>query len=588
VACTLRDIFRDYAEVNDDITLLAQHVAIQLNDTHPALAVVELMRILVDEYRLPWEQAWEITQNTCAYTNHTLMPEALETWPVSLFEKLLPRHLQIIFEINHRFLEEVARRWPDKPHLLSSLSLIDEHHDKQIRMANLAIVGSHRVNGVAWLHSELVKKQLVPDFYFMTPEKFINQTNGVTPRRWVQQANPGLAEFLQQQLGEGWPTDLPLLSRLEDLASEPAVIERIRAIKFANKTALSELVAQRYGIALDPLAMFDCQVKRIHEYKRQLLNILHVIALYLDIKENGRTIAPKVHLFAGKAAPGYRMAKLIIQLINTVARKINSDPQVAGQLKVVFLEDYKVSLAEKIIPATDLSEQISTAGTEASGTSNMKFAMNGALTIGTYDGANIEIREAVGSENFYLFGAVAEEIEESRRLGRHHGFYHDNPAIARVVDSLVSGLFSADRELFAPLHQMLTGADHYCHLLDFDSYCLVQRQAMADFEQPDQWHRRALLNICRMGNFPATEPSAATPGIFGVSGAKENTCRTEQGRVDGYQPTLRMNMNVELHTEQGVKVIVPWFAGWMLPSHQRLSSRFLRLLTVRRKTWCWI
>ncbi|BCH45234.1 hypothetical protein KAM260_31250 [Klebsiella pneumoniae] len=480
---------------------LAQHVAIQLNDTHPALAVVELMRILVDEYRLPWEQAWEITQNTCAYTNHTLMPEALETWPVSLFEKLLPRHLQIIFEINHRFLEEVARRWPDKPHLLSSLSLIDEHHDKEIRMANLAIVGSHRVNGVAWLHSELVKKQLVPDFYFMTPEKFINQTNGVTPRRWVQQANPGLAEFLQQQLGEGWPTDLPLLSRLEDLASEPAVIERIRAIKFANKTALSELVAQRYGIALDPLAMFDCQVKRIHEYKRQLLNILHVIALYLDIKENGRTIAPKVHLFAGKAAPGYRMAKLIIQLINTVARKINSDPQVAGQLKVVFLEDYKVSLAEKIIPATDLSEQISTAGTEASGTSNMKFAMNGALTIGTYDGANIEIREAVGSENFYLFGAVAEEIEESRRLGRHHGFYHDNPAIARVVDSLVSGLFSADRELFAPLHQMLTGADHYCHLLDFDSYCLVQRQAMADFEQPDQWHRRALLNICRMGEF---------------------------------------------------------------------------------------
>lgn len=302
VACTLRDIFRDYAEVNDDITFLPQHVAIQLNDTHPALAVVELMRILVDEYRLPWEQAWEITQNTCAYTNHTLMPEALETWPVTLFEKLLPRHLQIIFEINHRFLEEVARRWPDKNHLLSSLSLIDEHHDKQIRMANLAIVGSHRVNGVAWLHSELVKKQLVPDFYFMTPEKFINQTNGVTPRRWVQQANPGLAAFLHQQLGEGWPTDLPLLSSLESLAYDTAVIDNIRAIKFANKTALSQLVAQRYGIVLDPLAMFDCQVKRIHEYKRQLLNILHVIALYLDIKETGKTIAPKAHLFAGKAA----------------------------------------------------------------------------------------------------------------------------------------------------------------------------------------------------------------------------------------------------------------------------------------------
>ncbi|MFM3286007.1 glycogen/starch/alpha-glucan phosphorylase [Klebsiella quasivariicola] len=501
VACTLRDIFRDYAEVNDDITFLPQHVAIQLNDTHPALAVVELMRILVDEHRLPWEQAWEITQNTCAYTNHTLMPEALETWPVTLFEKLLPRHLQIIFEINHRFLEEVARRWPDKNHLLSSLSLIDEHHDKQIRMANLAIVGSHRVNGVAWLHSELVKKQLVPDFYFMTPEKFINQTNGVTPRRWVQQANPGLAAFLHQQLGEGWPTDLPLLSSLESLADDTAVIDNIRAIKFANKTALSQLVAQRYGIALDPLAMFDCQVKRIHEYKRQLLNILHVIALYLDIKETGKTIAPKVHLFAGKAAPGYRMAKLIIQLINTVARKINRDPQIAGQLKVVFLEDYKVSLAEKIIPATDLSEQISTAGTEASGTSNMKFAMNGALTIGTYDGANIEIREAVGADNFYLFGAVAEEIEESRRIGYHHTFYHQNPAIARVVDTLVSGLFTADRELFAPLHHMLVEGDHYCHLLDFDSYCQTQQQAMIDFEQPEQWHRRALLNICRMGEF---------------------------------------------------------------------------------------
>lgn len=335
----------------------------------------------------------------------------------------------------------------------------------------------------------------------MTPEKFINQTNGVTPRRWVQQANPGLAAFLHQQLGEGWPTDLPLLSSLESLADDTAVIDNIRAIKFANKTALSQLVAQRYGIVLDPLAMFDCQVKRIHEYKRQLLNILHVIALYLDIKETGKTIAPKAHLFAGKAAPGYRMAKLIIQLINTVARKINRDPQVAGQLKVVFLEDYKVSLAEKIIPATDLSEQISTAGTEASGTSNMKFAMNGALTIGTYDGANIEIREAVGADNFYLFGAVAEEIEESRRIGYHHTFYHQNPAIARVVDTLVSGLFTADRELFAPLHQMLVGGDHYCHLLDFDSYCQAQRQAMIDFEQPEQWHRRALLNICRMGEF---------------------------------------------------------------------------------------
>lgn len=502
VACTLRDIFREYAETEAGISLLPQHVAIQLNDTHPALAVVELMRMLVDEYSLPWPQAWEITQKTCAYTNHTLMPEALETWPVALFEKLLPRHLQIIFEINHRFLDDVATRWPDRPHLLTSLSLFAGDKDKHIRMANLAIVGSHCVNGVAMLHSELIKTHLVPDFYFITPEKFINQTNGVTPRRWLQQANPNLAAFLNQQLGARWPTDLHLLRQLEKKADDAGVIDQIRAIKFKNKSALSQIVLQHYGVTLDPMAMFDCQVKRIHEYKRQLLNILHVIALYLDIKENGKTIAPKVHLFAGKAAPGYRMAKLIIQLINTVAKKINSDPRIAGQLKVVFLEDYKVSLAESIIPATDLSEQISTAGTEASGTSNMKFALNGALTIGTYDGANIEIREAVGKDNFYLFGATAEEITKSRREGNNNLIYHHgNPQIAHIVDALISGIFTPDHDLFAPLHHMLTAADNYCHLLDFESYCQTQQQAMADFEHPRQWHRKALLNISRMGEF---------------------------------------------------------------------------------------
>lgn len=502
VACTLRDIFCEYSDVETDISLLPQHVAIQLNDTHPALAVAELMRILVDEYSLPWPQAWDITQKTCAYTNHTLMPEALETWPVALFEKLLPRHLQIIYEINHRFLEDVATRWPDKPHLLTSLSLFEGEQDKHIRMANLAIVGSHRVNGVAMLHSELIKKNLVPDFYFITPEKFINQTNGVTPRRWLQQANPALAAFLNQHLGSRWPTDLHLLQQLEKRAEDPDIIDQIRAIKFKNKSALSQLVSQRYGITLDPMAMFDCQVKRIHEYKRQLLNILHVISLYLDIKEHGKTIAPKVHLFAGKAAPGYRMAKLIIQLINAVAKKINGDPRIAGQLKVVFLEDYKVSLAESIIPATDLSEQISTAGTEASGTSNMKFALNGALTIGTYDGANIEIRNAVGAGNFYLFGAVADEIKENLRYGDNNRFYQqNNPRITHIVDALISGVFTSDRELFVPLHQMLTTADNYCHLLDFDSYCQTQQQAMADFEHPRQWHQKALLNISRMGEF---------------------------------------------------------------------------------------
>lgn len=502
VACTLRDIFREYTEIETDISLLPKHVAIQLNDTHPALAVVELMRILVDEHNLPWHQAWDITQRTCAYTNHTLMPEALETWPVALFEKLLPRHLQIIFEINHRFLEDVASRWPDKPHLLTSLSLFSGDNEKSIRMANLAIVGSHCVNGVAMLHSELIKTHLVPDFYFITPDKFINQTNGITPRRWLQQANPNLAAFLNQQLGTRWPTDLHMLRQLEKHADDTGVIDHIRGIKFKNKSALSQIVSQRYGIMLDPMAMFDCQVKRIHEYKRQLLNILHVISLYIDIKENGRTIAPKVHLFAGKAAPGYRMAKLIIQLINAVANKINSDARIAGQLKVIFLEDYKVSLAESIIPATDLSEQISTAGTEASGTSNMKFALNGALTMGTYDGANIEILNAVGVENFYLFGATAEEINEMRSNGDNNRFYRQSdPRMMRIVDTLISGEFTADREIFAQLHHMLTTADHYCHLLDFDSYSQTQRQAMADFEYPRQWHRKALLNISRMGEF---------------------------------------------------------------------------------------
>ncbi|WP_411703831.1 glycogen/starch/alpha-glucan phosphorylase [Edaphovirga cremea] len=502
VACTLRDIFNDYAQLSSDITALPEFVAIQLNDTHPALAIVEMMRILVDEHRLDWPAAWDITQKTCAFTNHTLMPEALETWPVALFEKLLPRHLQIIYEINHRFLSEVARKWPDKPHLLASLSLFEEGAEKKVRMANLAIVGSHKVNGVARLHSELIKQTLVPDFYFITPEKFTNQTNGVTPRRWLQQANPSLAQFLTHQLGNGWVTDLDKLQRLQKLAKDSSVVEEIQAIKLSNKQALCRHIAFQQGIQLDPLAMFDCQVKRIHEYKRQLLNILHVIHLYLEIVESGHNQTPKVHLFAGKAAPGYAMAKLIIQLINEVAQKVNSDPRAKGQLSVLFLEDYKVSLAEHIIPATDLSEQISTAGTEASGTSNMKFAMNGALTIGTLDGANIEIRDAVGEENFYLFGADADEINTYRHNGAHNRVYQNhNPAINAAVDALISGRFNPDTSVFRPIYHMLTEADHYCHLLDFDSYRIAQNQAQADFSQQLEWHRRALLNISNMGSF---------------------------------------------------------------------------------------
>lgn len=502
VACTLRDIFQEYAQRSDDITGLPDAVAIQLNDTHPALTIVEMMRTLVDEHRLDWDLAWCITQRTCAFTNHTLMPEALETWPVALFEKLLPRHLQILYEINHRFLSEVANKWPDKPELLASLSLFEEGTEKKIRMANLAIVGSHKVNGVAKLHSELIKQQLVPHFYFISPEKFTNQTNGVTPRRWIQQANPGLADFLTRQLGPGWVTDLDQLQQLKKLAKDSAALEKIQSIKLHNKQALCRLIAAQQGIKIDPSALFDSQVKRIHEYKRQLLNILHVIHLYLGIVESGKTqMQPKVHLFSGKAAPGYAMAKLIVQLINEVASTVNSDPRAKGQLNVLFLEDYKVSLAEHIIPATDLSEQISTAGTEASGTSNMKFAMNGALTIGTMDGANIEIRDAVGADNFYLFGANAAEIDIHRQAGDHNQIYPDNLAIREAVDALVSGRFHPDTSLFQPIYRMLTTGDHYCHLLDFDSYRLAQHQALEDFCQPQQWHQRALLNIAGMGGF---------------------------------------------------------------------------------------
>ncbi|WP_421080835.1 glycogen/starch/alpha-glucan phosphorylase [Serratia fonticola] len=502
VACTLRDIFHDYAQHSSDITALPDAVAIQLNDTHPALAIVEMMRILVDEHRLDWSAAWEITQKTCAFTNHTLMPEALETWSVALFEKLLPRHLQIIYEINHRLLGEVAEKWPDKPHLLASLSLFEEGAEKKIRMANLAIVGSHKVNGVAKLHSELITQTLVPDFYFITPEKFTNQTNGVTPRRWIQQANPGLAMFLTRHLGNGWVTDLDRLQQLKKFANEKGIVEEVQVLKLKNKQALCRQIAFQQGVQLDPLAMFDCQVKRIHEYKRQLLNILHVIHLYLEIIESGHTPTPKVHLFAGKAAPGYAMAKLIIQLINEVAKTINGDPRVKGQLSVLFLEDYKVSLAEHIIPATDLSEQISTAGTEASGTSNMKFAMNGALTIGTLDGANIEIRDAVGKENFYLFGANADEITAHRQVGSDNRIDHNrDPIVSAVLEALISGRFNADKAVFLPIYHMLTAADHYCHLLDFDSYRLAQHQAQTDFLQQQQWHQRALLNIANMGSF---------------------------------------------------------------------------------------
>ncbi|VFS46894.1 Maltodextrin phosphorylase [Budvicia aquatica] len=449
VACTLRDVMHDFFLHSTDLNQLPEFVAIQLNDTHPALAIVELMRILVDEYAVDWDIAWDLTQRVCAYTNHTLMPEALEKWSVTLFELLLPRHLQIIYEINKRFLLEVERWQPGRIDLLASMSLIEEIPEKKVRMAYLAIVGSHKVNGVAKLHSELIKSNLVPDFYHLMPEKFTNQTNGVTPRRWIQQANPRLSSFLDRHLGNKWVTNLNLLTKLKALTDDRNIIDELVEIKKYNKIKLSHIVSQQQGIVINPDAMFDCQIKRIHEYKRQLLNILYVIRVYQKIIDGAAPILPKVHIFSGKAAPGYAMAKLIIQLINQVALKVNNDPKVNGQLKVVFLEDYKVSLAEHVIPAADLSEQISTAGTEASGTSNMKLAMNGALTIGTLDGANIEIRDAVGHENFYSFGLSAHQIAEQRAAGRSsYDEYLSHAELKATIDSLISGTFHSDKNLF--------------------------------------------------------------------------------------------------------------------------------------------
>ncbi len=503
VACTLRDVMHDFFLHSTDLNQLPEFVAIQLNDTHPALAIVELMRILVDEHAVEWGIAWDLTQRSCAYTNHTLMPEALEKWSVNLFELLLPRHLQIIYEINRRFLLEVHRWRPERADLLASMSLIEEVPEKKVRMAYLAIIGSHKVNGVAKLHSDLIKSNLVPDFYHLMPDKFTNQTNGVTPRRWIQQANPRLSLFLDAHLGNEWVTNLTLLTKLKALVSDRDIIAELAEIKKFNKLKLSQVITRQQGIVINPDAMFDCQIKRIHEYKRQLLNILYVISLYHRILEGTVSIAPKVHIFSGKAAPGYAMAKLIIQLINQVALKVNNDPKVNGQLKVVFLEDYKVSLAEHIIPAADLSEQISTAGTEASGTSNMKLAMNGALTIGTLDGANIEIRDAVGHENFYVFGLSAEQIAEKRSQGRSsYDEYSSNVELRATVDALISGIFHTDKNLFLPLYNMLVNhGDYYFHLADFTSYCQAQHQALIDYNNTYNWHSRALNTISGMGEF---------------------------------------------------------------------------------------
>jgi len=505
VACAVRDIFRRFLSRYSDVRELADRAAIQLNDTHPALTVLEVMRTLVDEHEIAWDEAWDITQATCAYTNHTLMPEALERWPVIMFERVLPRHLQILHEINYRFLKRVEARWPADRSRQTRMSLVEESSPQMVRMANLAIVGSHTVNGVAKLHSQLVQSELVPDFNEFFPGRFCNKTNGVTPRRWLLQANPSLSSWIDRHIGFGWRTDLERLRDLEAVHSDRSAQEEFAAIKVLNKQKLARTIFGRTGVSLDPLSMFDVQVKRIHEYKRQLLNALGIVDEYLRIVEDGVTpLVPRAHIFAGKAAPGYFRAKLIIKLVNNLARVVNGDPRVSHFLKVVFLPDYKVSLAEVIIPGADLSEQISTAGMEASGTSNMKFAMNGALTVGTLDGANIEIMEEVGADNIFIFGLRLEEVRRLRSEGYNpRSWYDRNPRLRRVLDSLGSTKFAPDEPgIFDPLIRgLLDEGDPYFHLADFDSYVEVQERISKEFAQPSSWSSKAILNVARMSKF---------------------------------------------------------------------------------------
>ena len=522
VACAVRDIMRRYRRDFETFDAFAERVAIQLNDTHPALTVAELMRTLLDEQQMEWDQAWSITERTLGYTNHTLLPEALEKWSVPLMEHVLPRHLQLIYEINARFLETVAARWPGDEQRMGTMSIIEEGEPKQVRMANLSIVGSHSVNGVAVLHSELVKSQLVPEFHELWPEKFNNKTNGVTPRRWLLKANPGLSALISDRIGREWISDLDQLRKLEPHASDGAFREAFRRIKLANKEKLAALVRELTGERIDPRSLFDIQIKRIHEYKRQLLNVLHIIHLYLCIIEDGAQPAvPRTFLFAGKAAPGYFMAKLIIKLINSVGMVVNNDPRSRDLMRVVLAPDYRVSLAESIIPAAELSEQISTAGMEASGTGNMKLSMNGALTIGTLDGANVEICEEVGEENIFIFGLRTEEIQAMRDEGRYdpRSFYEGDEQIRRVMDSLTSDLFSpGEPGLFRPIFESIVEqGDFYFHLADFQSYVETQARVTAAYGDADAWTEMAILNVARTGKFSSDRTIAQyAEDIWGV------------------------------------------------------------------------
>jgi glycogen phosphorylase len=504
VSATLQDIIRKYKINHNTFDEFPDKVAIQLNDTHPVIAIPELMRILIDQEKFSWNKAWDIASKTFAYTNHTVVPEALEEWSLSIFEELLPRHVEIVFEINRRFIEFVKKNYSTDPAVLSKVSIINEKDGKSIRMANLAIVSCFAVNGVAALHTEILKTKIFPDFYKMFPQKFYNVTNGITPRRWLKSANPFLSKLISDRIGDSWTKDIDQLRRIEEFIHDKHFIENWQTAKWLNKKLLIEHIETEHNIKINTDSIFDTQVKRFHEYKRQLLNVLHVITLYNRIKENpDLDIVPRTVIFGGKAAPAYFMAKLIIRLINSVAEIINNDPEVDNKLKVVFIRNYSVTLAEKIIPASDLSEQISMAGLEASGTGNMKFALNGALTIGTMDGANIEIREEVGEDNIFIFGLLAEEVIQLKNKGyKPTEYYENNPELKKVIDMIGSNYFSKDeKNIFKPILDSILGIDYYCVLADYKSYVETQDKVSMLYKNSEEWTKKSILNVARVGKF---------------------------------------------------------------------------------------
>ncbi len=505
ISATIQRVIARFKQKHSDFSLLPDKVAFQLNDTHPSVAVAELMRVLVDENDVPWNQAWEITQKVCAYTNHTIMSEALEKWPMELFSRLLPRIYQIVEEINRRFCLELTERYGSDPEKIRNMAIIA---DGQIRMAYLAIVGSHSVNGVAALHTEILKNQELKDFYDFYPEKFNNKTNGITQRRWLLHANPGLAELVSEKIGKGWITNLEELEKILPYAEDKEFCRRFMEIKRQNKVRLADYIMKTKGIEINPDSIFDIQVKRLHEYKRQLLNILHVIGLYNQLKMNpGMDIVPRTFIFGAKAAAGYRRAKLIIKLINSVAEVVNNDPVINGKIKVVFMENYRVSVAERLMPAADVSEQISTAGKEASGTGNMKFMLNGAVTIGTMDGANVEICEEVGMDNIFIFGMSAKEVQQKYQGGYDPWtVYNMNQEVRMALNSLINGTFDPDTNLFRELYDALLNgfggrADEYFVLEDYADYARAQNDINAAYRDTDKWAKMAITNVAKSGKF---------------------------------------------------------------------------------------